>query len=267
MEITVDDLKISYRIFGEGEETAVLLQGWGTTYSIYESIANILSEKMRVVFFDFPGFGDSEEPKEAWGVSEFSDFFLDLMKALDIKHATLFGHSFGGRVIIKLSSNKCHYFAPERADEVPDFSIDRIVLIDAAGIKAPLSKEQQKKIKRYKRLKKFYSNKLVYALFQKQIDAWKSHQGSEDYRNASPMMRQCMVKAINEDLTKYLPFVTEEVLLVWGENDTATPLKDGQLMEKEMPDAGLAFIHNAGHFSFLDQPVIFENIMRSYFKM
>lgn len=53
MEITVDDLKISYRIFGEGEETAVLLQGWGTTYSIYESIANILSEKMRVVFFDF----------------------------------------------------------------------------------------------------------------------------------------------------------------------------------------------------------------------
>lgn len=267
MEITVDGLKISYRVYGEGDETAVLLQGWGTTYSIYESIANILSEKMRVLFFDFPGFGDSDEPKDAWGVSEFSDFFLDFMKAMNISHATLLGHSFGGRVIIKLSSNKCHYFAPDRADENPGFSIDRIVLIDAAGIKGTLTPEQQKKIQKYKRLKKFYHNKVVYTVFKKQIDAWQSRQGSEDYRNATPMMRQCMVKAINEDLTKYLPEVKEEVLLIWGENDTATPLKDGQLMEKEMPDAGLALIHNAGHFSFLDQPVIFENILRSYFKM
>lgn len=267
MKITVDGLKISYRVYGEGEETAVLLQGWGTTYSIYESIANILSKKMRIIFFDFPGFGDSDEPKQAWGVSEFSDFFLDLMKALAISHATLFGHSFGGRVIIKLSSNGCHYFSSERSSDEAFFTIDRIVLIDAAGIKAELSEKQKKNIKKYKRLKKFYSNKIIYSIFRKQIDEWKSHQGSEDYRNATPMMRQCMVKAINEDLREYLPNVKEEVLLIWGENDTATPLKDGQLMEKEMPDAGLALIHNAGHFSFLDQPMIFENILRSYFKL
>ena len=223
---------------------------------------------MKVYLFDFPGFGDSDEPKEAWNVSDFSDFFLDLMKALSISHATLLGHSFGGRVIIKLSSNKCRYFDDSKnTASKPTFSIDRIVLIDAAGIKAPLSKKQREKIMKYKRLKKLYSNKFIYALFKKQIDEWKSHQGSEDYRNATPIMRKCMVMAINEDLTESLKDVHEETLLIWGENDTATPISDGRLMDEKIPDSGLAVIKNAGHFSFLDQPVVFTNIMKSYFKI
>lgn len=230
MEINIDGLKISYRIYGDGEDAAIMLQGWGTNYSLYESIANLLSEKMKVVLFDFPGFGDSEEPKTPWGVSEFSDFFLDFVRALHISHATLLGHSFGGRVIIKLSANGCNYYRKEEKNSDFHFTIDRAVLIDAAGIKAELSEAQKKKIKRYKRLKKFFSNKFIHALAPRMIDEWKSKQGSEDYRNASPMMRQCMVKAINEDLREYLPEVKEEVLLIWGENDTATPISDGKAL-------------------------------------
>ena len=148
-------------------------------------------------------------------------FFCDFMQALQIKKATLIGHSYGGRVIIKLAAR----------ERIP-FEIKNIVLIDSAGIMPKRSFKQKLKIKEYKILKKIVSVKLIYALFPELIDDWRSRQGSADYRNASPMMRQCMVMAVNEDLTDLLPCIKQDTLLIWGDKDTATPISDARLMEE-----------------------------------
>lgn len=254
--LNIDGYQINYKITGNGEKTVVILQGWGTTLEVYDSVANCINEAYRVVQFDFPGFGGSTEPREAWDVDAYADFFCQFMKELDIKEATLIGHSYGGRVIIKLANR----------EKLP-FEITNIVLIDSAGIMAKKTPKQKRKIRRYKFLKKLFAIKFVYALFPELIDNWKSKQGSADYRNASPMMRQCMVKAVNEDLTPLLSGVKQEVLLIWGDLDTATPISDAKLMEKEMPNAGLAVLEGTGHFSFLEKPGVFRQIMRSYFQI
>ena len=66
------------------------------------------------------------------------------MDGLNIKKATLIGHSYGGRVIIKLASR----------DTLP-FTIHKIVLVDSAGVLPVKTPKQLRKIRRYKRLKKF----------------------------------------------------------------------------------------------------------------
>lgn len=256
MEIVVDGYKINYRITGEGEETVVILQGWGTEFSVYDSVAACISSQYRVLQFDLPGFGASEEPREAWDVDAYADFFLKLMDALKIKKAVLLGHSYGGRVIIKLASR-----------EALPLEISRIVLVDSAGILPKRTLRQKMKIRRYKILKKLVNLKLVYKICPELIDEWKSKQGSEDYRNATPMMRQCMVKAVNEDLTELLPKIRQETLLIWGDMDTATPITDAKLMEERIPDVGLAVIPGTGHFCFLEKPGQFAGIMRSYFNI
>ena len=58
--------------------------------------------------------------------------------------------------------------------------------------------------------------KLVYKLCPNLVDEWKNRQGSADYRNSTPMMRACMVKAVNEDLTECLPRIKQDTLLIWG---------------------------------------------------
>lgn len=254
MEIIVDGYKISYKVTGEGEETVVILQGWGTEFSVYDSVAACINSQYRVVQFDLPGFGASEEPREAWDVDAYADFFLKLMDALKIRKAVLLGHSYGGRVIIKLAAR----------EHLP-LEISRIVLVDSAGILPKKTWKQKMSIRRYKALKKLVSIKLVYKICPELIDEWKSRQGSADYRNASPMMRQCMVKAVNEDLTGLLPLIGQETLLIWGDLDTATPITDAKLMEERIPDAGLAVIPGTGHFCFLEKPGQFAGIMRSYF--
>ena len=256
MNIVVDGYNICYKITGEGEQTAVMLQGWGTHLGMYDSVADAIKDKVRVVQFDMPGFGGSDEPREAWNVDAFADFFLKFMEALGIKKAALIGHSYGGRVIIKLAAR----------ENLP-FEITNIVLIDSAGILPKKAFAQKVKIRKYKILKKILNMKLVYALFPELIEDWRNHQGSADYRAATPMMRKCLVMAVNEDLTDLLPKIKQDTLLIWGDKDTATPIGDAKLMEQRITGSGLAVLQGAGHFSYLEQPQIFRNIMRSYFQI
>ncbi len=248
MNINVSGIPVYYEEYGRPEDPAVLvLPGWMAKASLYRIVADAISAKYRVILPDMPGFtGDTPEPPEAWDLNGFVDFTIALIEALGLEKLTLMGHSFGGRIIIKLMSRQ----------ELP-FETERIVLIDAAGIRHELSDKAKRKQKVFKLAKHFMT--------EKQIEHYKETHGSADYRAASPLMRDCMVKAVNEDLTPYLKDVTPEVLLIWGTKDTATPIEDGELMEKLMPDAGLARIEGAGHFSFAEQPVIFTNILRSYF--
>ncbi|NLY87553.1 MAG: alpha/beta hydrolase [Clostridiales bacterium] len=254
MNIQVDGYNISYKITGDNnDKTAVILQGWGTELGMYDTMAGSIADEYKVVQFDLPGFGASEEPKKAWSVEEYSDFFCKFMQALEIKETVLIGHSYGGRMIIRLATRH----------NLP-FEISKIVLVDSAGIMPKRSTRQKIRIIRYKILKKILLNKIVHYLFEEVIDDWKNRQGSDDYRNASPIMRQCLVKAVNEDLTHLLPQIDKETLLVWGDLDRDTPIEDAKLMEKTIPKSGLAVIAGTGHYSFLEQPAIFAGIIRSF---
>ncbi len=75
MNIETDGYNICYKKTGEGPDTVVILQGWGTDLGAYDSIADILKDKYTVIQFDFPGFGGSDEPKEPWNVDAYADFF------------------------------------------------------------------------------------------------------------------------------------------------------------------------------------------------
>ncbi len=259
MELEIDGYKIHYKYSGreDTDHTIVILQGWGTKLELYDGMAAALSDEYRVLQFDLPGFGASTEPREAWSVDDYTEFFLKLTEALGLKKISLIGHSFGGRIIIRMGERM-----PK--NDLP-FTIEKIALVDSAGIVPEKSPEQLRKIRRYKRWKKLADTKIAKTLFPDLVETWKSRQGSEDYRNASPMMRQCLVKAVNQDLREYLPMIPVDTLLVWGDQDTATPLSDGQLMESLIPKAGLAVVKGAGHFCFAERPAVFNAILRAYF--
>ncbi len=89
MNITIDGYNIDYNITGEGDKTVVILQGWGTKHEVYNLAAACIHTSYKVVQFDFPGFGNSDEPREAWSVSDYAVFFIKFMEALHIKKATL----------------------------------------------------------------------------------------------------------------------------------------------------------------------------------
>ena len=104
-------------------------------------------------------------------------------------------------------------------------------------------------------------------LFPELVTDWKSRQGSADYRNASEIMKKCLVMTVNEDLTHLLPGIKHDTLLIWGDLDTATPISDAKKMEELIPSAGLVILEGTSHFSFLEKPAQFTGVMRAYFKI
>ena len=148
-------------------------------------------------------------------------------------------------------------------DELP-FEITKIVLIDSAGVMPVRSAAQNFRVKRYKAMRNFLMSRPVHSLFPEVIDYWMSKQGSEDYRNASPIMKKCLVMAVNEDLQDRMPLVRQETLLVWGDLDADTPISDAHIMEEKMPNAALVVLEGTDHYSFLYKPAEFRRILRAF---
>lgn len=246
MKIEIDGINVEYIKKGENENKILLLHGWGCNKEVFNNIINCLSDFMEVYAIDFPGFGNSDEPKEVWGVDEYVNIVIKFIEKMNIKKLSLLGHSYGGRVIIKLVNRK----------EL-NFEIDKLVLVDAAGIR-----HEPKKTKK----QKFY--KIVFPIIKKIsprfLNYIKTKVGSEDYRNATPMMRDILVKSINEDLTDLIPNIKNSTLLIWGENDTATPYSDAVYMNEKIEDSGIIKIENAGHFSFLENPYLVNKVLKSF---
>ncbi|HQK54614.1 MAG TPA: alpha/beta hydrolase, partial [Sedimentibacter sp.] len=84
--------------------------------------------------------------------------------------------------------------------------------------------------------------------------------------DAEGVMRQTMVKVINDNLIRLLSDIKAPTLLIWGENDEDTPLYMGEMMEKEIPDSGLVILKGAGHYSYIDNYEQFRAIINVFLK-
>lgn len=248
--ITINGLNFHYTVQGSGSPI-VLMHGWGCNLTTLASIEKVAAENHTVYNVDFPGFGESEEPHEVWGVELYTQLIEKFIEAEGIENPILLGHSFGGRVGILYSSRN---------------KVKKLILVDAAGVKPHRSLKYYFKVYTYKLGKKLMP--LIYGKkgAQERIEQMRAKRGSSDYNNASPMMRAILSKVVNEDLKHCMSKISAPTLLIWGENDTATPLRDAQIMEKLIPDAGLVSFPGCGHYSFLDNPIQFAAVLRSFIK-
>lgn len=244
MEVTINGLKVHYLDTGGKTPVVLFLHGWAAPVSggAYTLLTDHLSQSFRVIAPDLPGFGKSAEPKTPWCVDNYADFAEAFAKTLGLQEVILMCHSYGGRVSIKLLTRES---CPLR--------VQKAVFIDAAGIRPKRGMKYYCKVYTYKCMKKLAAVSCIAKCCPALVERVKKRSGSADYRNASEIMRQTMVRSVNEDLTSLLSAIRVSTLLIWGELDTATPLSDGKKMEALIPDAGLVTLAGAGHFSFAER--------------
>ncbi len=241
--------------FGTGGTPVLLLHGWGCSIRHFAPITEDLKKDRLVTVLDFPAHGESSEPPEPWGVSDFAEMTAEVMERLSIAPADIIAHSFGARVAIDLAARH-------------PALVNRMVLTGAAGIRKPPTPEQKKKSEQYQRKKALLSRlgqlPGLKTPMEKLLEAERQKHGSPDYLALSPQMRQTFVKIVNEDLSDRLPKIKASTLLVFGQNDTETPLWMGQRMEQEIPDAGLVVFENGDHFAYLQEWPRFLTIVRTF---
>lgn len=252
MIIPIDGLKTYYEAAGEGP-VVLLLHGWGTDSSSLRVVVRLVRDMLpgRAIALDFPGFGFSDHPSEAWDVSRYETFLVKFMDAMELKQVAIVAHSFGGRVALKLAAHHS-----ER--------LSCLVLVDSAGILPKRDLGWQLRVGFAKTMKRA-TEQAPEAAKALGLDKVAARQGSEDYRNAGDM-RETFVKVVNEDLRQLLPSIHTPTLLVWGEKDESTPVEDGKLMEHWIPGSRLEILRGVGHFSYAEAFPEFSHLLIPFLK-
>ncbi len=226
MEKKYKGISINYVFYDNmSNKNIIYLHGWGQNIEMMLPIAKPFSDKYNILIIDLPGFGLSDEPKEVWSLYDYADMVNSFAKDLNMTNPILIGHSFGGKISI------CYALK---------YKTKQLVLLAS-----PFDKKITKptlKMKIFKILKK-----TPFASFAKR------HMGSTDYRNASDMMRNILVKHVNLDLTDKLKDIKCPTLLIWGTKDEAVDYEDALVLEKLIPDAGLVTYDGCTHYAYLER--------------
>lgn len=197
------------------------LGGWGSLVSMLEK------EGFEAEMLKIPGL--TAKSDEVWDLNKYCSW-LDKTIEKEGEKVTLLGHSNGGK--LALSYTLKH----------PD-KVDKLILIDSAGI---YHKELKLRIKRaiFKFLantgKKITKSEKLRSLLYKLAR-------EKDYREAPLNMRRTMADLISVDLTDELKKIKTPTLIIWGEKDKLTPLKDAYLMKEKIKNSKLCIVKSAGH--------------------
>ena len=185
-----------------GPGTVVALHGWGRDRSDFAELLQLDG----VVSFDLPGFGASPPPESAWGAHDYARCVAEALDEIAASRGPFIvvGHSFGGRVALCL--------AADFPQLVSHLVLIGVPLLRTTGSTPSLAIRIAKRANRVG----LYSD----ARLAKLRDA----RGSADYRRSAGVMRQVLVRAVNEEYREELSAVSCPVELFWGEHDTAAPL-------------------------------------------
>ena len=239
MQTEINGYNINYEVEGNGKNI-ILLHGWLASLETMKPLANHLKKYFKVYNVDIIGFGKSDLPKEPMNTNDFGDFLNAFIEKLQIEEPILIGHSNGGRTILNFTGRKLK-------------PIKKIVLIDSAGIKPKRNFKYYIKVYTYKAIKAILRLLPDKEKYNKIREKSLSKFGSQDYKDSPEVLRKTMSNIINEDMTPLLNNIEASALLIWGEEDTATPIRDAKIIEKYIPDAGLVTYKGAGHFSYIDR--------------
>lgn len=245
-----DGYSLYYEKHGNEKNTILILPGWGNTRKTFDYIINHLKENHTIYIIDWFGFGKSSFPDYDLTIYDYTNIIREFISEEKIDNPIIIAHSFGGRIATLLKG----YYKDD---------IKKLILIDIAGIKPKRNIFKIIKTCTYKVLKKLsiLIPKKKRNIYLKRLFR---HFASTDYKELDNNMYQTFKNIINENLKYTYKNIDIETLLIWGENDKSTPLKDGIYMKKQIKKSNLIIYPDSGHFSYLDYPKLTNTIIDEF---
>lgn len=238
----IKNLEINLTQYGNKKgKNIVLLHGWGQSIEIMDILGKRLEKYFYITNIDMPGFGKSDKLDRAYTIYDYEETLGEILRNLKIKKPILIGHSFGGRIsIIYASKNET----------------EKLVLLAAPFRK--VIKKLSLKVNILKALKKV-------PIINKLENFAKTKIGSNDYKKASPILRETLVNIVNEELIEQMKKIECPTLLIWGTKDIAVPIEEARYAKEIIKDAGLIELEDSTHYAFVEKKESVTKILLNFF--
>jgi len=231
-------------LLGAPEPARVLaLHGWGRDRRDFFAALGGRSEAASVAV-DLPGFGATPPPPEPWGSEAYARALLPVLESLAAP-VVVVGHSFGGRVAVRLARA-----APRL--------VGALVLSGAPVVRVPGAKRRPSA--RYRALR---GARKLGLIGEERLERARRRYGSADYRAAEGVMRAVLVKLLAEEYEDDLRALACPVFLLWGEEDREVPVSVAHVLESTVPaGAELTVLAGVGHLVPTEAPEALWSVLQ-----
>ena len=269
-EVRVHGHPVVYRRAGDGE-VVVLIHGLAGNSRTWKDVMPALSRTHDVVAPDLLGHGESVNPIGDYSLGAHASGLRDLLLTLDVRTATIVGHSFGGGVAMQLA-----YQHPELCD--------RLVLVGSGGlgrevswllrlVTLPLAEqtmpllfprwfaESGTGVSRFLRRRGLSAPRLG--------EMWRAYSSLAGAENRKAFVRTIRtvidpggqtVSALDRVyLAAHLP-----TLIVWGANDQIIPVAHAHAAHAAIPGSRLEILPGVGHFPHTEAPEEFLTALTDF---
>ncbi len=229
MFVNIENNKISFQKFGSSGTQILIVHGWGGSSNSMLELGKLLAKDFRVYLIDLPGFGNSSNPGDNWGVKDYADLVMKFTEKLEIKDFFYIGHSFGGGLGIVIAS-------------MYKSLLKGLVLLAPAYYREPKESNSSQKLKEvfpgYSKIKKYLyiPRKIYYKIFYPNSDAMSTPKFENVYRNI-----------IKSDLREYVAKIDLPTYMIWGKKDTYTPIEYSYYLIKNLKNIEYKIFNNFSH--------------------
>lgn len=246
----INGARIAYTITGNNRNpTIVLIHGYPLNGDLFERQRRVLGDFFRIITVDLRGFGRSIAPNETASIDVYADDVLALLNFLNVRQATIGGHSMGGAVVLRLYQN-----APER--------FEAMILNDPAALPPPTL--EQFTFRGYQQqarengaeailpalLPEFLTGRtratrpLLVADISNQINT----------ASLNGLIGGAFALETRPNFTALFPTIEVPTLLLYGEEDSLTPMEQGRTLDSLFPNAQLVIVRGATHGVIREDP-------------
>ena len=213
----------------------LILHGWNLSAAKFQPLEVELKKRgYKTYCIDLPGFGNTDKPKNPLDLSAYVRFVKDFLIKKKLDKIILIGHSFGGRISIKLTAENpkiVHALiltGTPGINPVPKGKIVFFLYLAKAGklmFSLPVMAGIQDK-----------ARKLLYRIAR-----------ATDFYNTDEKMRETFKNIIREDLVPLMKRIITPTLLIWGKDDGIVLLSIARKMSSLIKNSKLIVISEARH--------------------
>jgi pimeloyl-ACP methyl ester carboxylesterase len=248
MQTVVNGIMTHYEKHGEGPGI-LFLHGWGDNSLTWQKLSDSLTTTFTTVTVDLPGFGNTSFPTdEVWGLNEYAQFVADFNKKINNEPFAIIGHSNGGAIAVVGIANGL-------------LKAKKLVLLASAGIR---NKQKNKKrlLSVSAKIAKISLKPLPNSTQEKIKQKAYKKIGSDKY--VAPHLEQTFAKILSQDIELDCAKINQPTLLIYGEQDSATPVEFGKIIASKIANAQLIIEPNAGHFVHHDSINTVSKVIRVF---
>lgn len=245
---SIDGVRITYEVHGEGALALVFIHGWSCDRSYWKGQLEPFSHRYKVVAIDLAGHGASGIERKNYTIESFGADVATVVNKLNLQHVILIGHSMGGDVIAAA------------ARQLPRDRIKGLVMVDTyKKLSAGRTPEQVEAfVAKFRTDFKDSVRSFVRSMFSSNADTALIEWVANDMASAPPAIALSALESAfsySREITKTLLETKLPVTAInsdYASTDTASMQRYG---------VQVVIMHGLGHFLMMENPKQFNDVL------